>query len=73
MSEGRILVVEDDFDISNMLLLYFKSLGYEVYHAPRGGDALEMTRQKCCPILTATKFAGSCEPTFAPATSLSFS
>ncbi|RLC90047.1 MAG: response regulator [Chloroflexi bacterium] len=46
MSEGRILVVEDDFDISNMLLLYFKSLGYEVYHAPRGEDALEMTRQK---------------------------
>jgi CheY-like chemotaxis protein len=31
MSEGRILVVEDDFDISNMLQLYFKSLGYEVY------------------------------------------
>lgn len=46
MSEGRILVVEDDFDISNMLQLYFKSQGYEVYVAPRGGDALELTRQK---------------------------
>ncbi len=46
MSEGRILVVEDDFDISNMLQLYFKSQGYEVYVAPRGGVALEMTRQK---------------------------
>jgi PleD family two-component response regulator len=46
MSEGRILVVEDDFDISNMLQLYFKSLGYEVYHAPHGQDALELTRQK---------------------------
>ncbi len=46
MSKGRILVVEDDFDISNMLQLYFKSLGYEVYVAPRGEDALEMTRQK---------------------------
>lgn len=45
MSEGRILVVEDDFDISNMLQLYFKSLGYEVHIAPRGKDALEATRQ----------------------------
>ncbi len=46
MSEGRILVVEDDFDISNMLQLYFKSQGYEVYVAPRGSVALELTRQK---------------------------
>ena len=46
MSDGRVLVVEDDFDISNMLQLYFKSQGYEVYVAPRGGVALEMTRQK---------------------------
>lgn len=45
MSEGRILVVEDDFDISNMLQLYFKSLQYEVHVAPRGKDALELTRQ----------------------------
>lgn len=46
MSDGRILVVEDDFDISNMLQLYFKSQGYEVFVAPRGGVALEMTRQR---------------------------
>lgn len=46
MSEGRILVVEDDFDISNMLQLYFKSLGYEVYVAPRGENAMDLTRQK---------------------------
>jgi PleD family two-component response regulator len=46
MSDGRVLVVEDDSDISNMLQLYFKSQGYEVYVAPRGGVALEMTRQK---------------------------
>lgn len=45
MSGGRILVVEDDFDISSMLQLYFKTQGYEVYVAPRGGVALEMTRQ----------------------------
>lgn len=46
MSEGRILVVEDDADISNMLQLYFKSQGYEVFVAPRGQVALELTRQK---------------------------
>jgi len=34
MSEGRILVVEDDSDISNMLQLYFRSLEYEVHVAP---------------------------------------
>ncbi len=45
MSGGRILVVEDDFDISSMLQLYFRTQGYEVYVAPRGGVALEMTRQ----------------------------
>jgi PleD family two-component response regulator len=46
MSEGRILVVEDDFDISNMLEVYFKSQGYEVYVASRGREALDLTRQK---------------------------
>jgi diguanylate cyclase (GGDEF)-like protein len=38
--------VEDDFDISNMLRIYFQSQGYEVSVAPRGGDALEMCRQQ---------------------------
>lgn len=46
MSEGRILVVEDDADISNMLQLYFKSQGYEVFVAPRGSAALDLTREK---------------------------
>jgi PleD family two-component response regulator len=45
MSKGRILVVEDDFDISNMLRIYFTGQGFEVSVAPRGGDALAMTRQ----------------------------
>jgi len=46
MSKPRILVVEDDFDISNMLRIYFQSQGYEVAVAPRGRDALEMCRQQ---------------------------
>ncbi len=45
MSKGRILVVEDDFDISTMLRIYFTGQGFEVSVAPRGGDALEMTRK----------------------------
>ena len=45
MSKGRILVVEDDFDISNMLRIYFTGQGFEVSVAPRGNDAQAMTRQ----------------------------
>ena len=46
MTKGRILVVEDDIDISNMLRIYFSGQGYEVQVAPRGGDALTMTRKQ---------------------------
>lgn len=46
MTKGRILVVEDDFDISNMLRIYFTGQGYEVQVAPRGSDALTMTRKQ---------------------------
>ena len=46
MSSGRILVVEDDFDISNMLRIYFTGQGYEVEVAARGGDALALTRKQ---------------------------
>lgn len=45
MSKARILVVEDDFDISNMLQIYFSGQGYDVDIAPRGEEALEKTRQ----------------------------
>ncbi|WP_119068839.1 GGDEF domain-containing response regulator [Aggregatilinea lenta] len=46
MSKGRILVVEDDFDISNMLKIYFSGQGYEVQVAPRGNEALALTRKQ---------------------------
>lgn len=46
MSKGRILVVEDDLDISNMLRIYFTSQGYEVTVAGRGLEALEQTRKQ---------------------------
>ncbi|MCA9971455.1 MAG: response regulator [Anaerolineales bacterium] len=44
MSNGRILVVEDDFDISNMLRIFFTGQGYNVEVAARGGDALDHCR-----------------------------
>jgi DNA-binding response OmpR family regulator len=46
MSKGRILVVEDDLDISNMLRFYFGGQGYEVQVAPRGSEALTLTRKQ---------------------------
>jgi len=46
MSKGRILVVEDDPDISQMLRLYFDSQGYEVLAVIRGNDALDVCRKK---------------------------
>jgi len=46
MGKGRILVVEDDADISKMLKIYFDSQGYEVLVAMRGNDALEICRTK---------------------------
>lgn len=46
MSKGRILVVEDDPDISKMLKIYFDSQGYDVVTEMRGGDALETCAKK---------------------------
>src|SRR5512133_4208700 len=44
MGKARLLIVEDDFDISNMLRIYFSGQGYDVDIAPRGSEALEKTR-----------------------------
>src|SRR5512133_2777198 len=45
MGKARLLITEDDVDISNMLKIYFSGLGYDVDVAMRGSDALEKTRQ----------------------------
>lgn len=44
MGKARLLIVEDDIDISNMLRIYFNGQGYDVDVALRGSDALEKTR-----------------------------
>ncbi|HEY3313215.1 MAG TPA: response regulator [Anaerolineales bacterium] len=45
MGKARLLITEDDVDISNMLKIYFSGLGYDVDTALRGSEALEKTRQ----------------------------
>src|SRR5512147_245259 len=45
MGNARLLVVEDDIDIANMLKIYFTGLQYEVDIATRGMDALDRTKQ----------------------------
>jgi len=45
MGKPRLLVVEDDIDIGNMLKIYFSGLEYDVDVAVRGSDALDKTKQ----------------------------
>jgi CheY-like chemotaxis protein len=44
MPEGRILVIEDDTDIANMLRIYFEASGYDVTLAECGVEGLEQCR-----------------------------
>lgn len=46
MPKDRILIVEDDSDISSLLSFYFESQGYEALATPHGNDALEISRRK---------------------------
>jgi len=45
MGKSRLLIVEDDVDIGNMLKIYFSGMDFEVDVAVRGLDALEKTKQ----------------------------
>ncbi len=45
MARGKLLVVEDDPDISAMLKIYFTGQGYDVSTAMRGNDAIDLTRK----------------------------
>ncbi|NDJ54937.1 MAG: response regulator [Chloroflexi bacterium] len=46
MSKGRIMVVDDEHDIANMLKIYFTGQGYDVEVAGRGGEALKLIQQQ---------------------------
>lgn len=45
MDKARLLLVEDDHDISDMLSIFFRGQGFTVDTAYRGSEALEKTRQ----------------------------
>jgi DNA-binding response OmpR family regulator len=46
MSKKRLLIIEDDIDVSEMLTTYFQSQGYEVFHALEGGEGVALGRAK---------------------------
>ena len=45
MGKPRLLVVEDDTDIGNMLKIYFSGLEFDVDVAVRGSEALNKTKK----------------------------
>ncbi len=46
INKGRILVVEDDFDIANILNIYFDGQGYAVDVAASGAEALAKVKKE---------------------------
>jgi DNA-binding response OmpR family regulator len=46
MSKKRLLIIEDDVDVSEMLVTYFESQGYEVFHAEEGAEGIALSRAK---------------------------
>jgi DNA-binding response OmpR family regulator len=46
MSKKRLLVIEDDVDVAEMLVVYFSGQGYEVLNAITGKDGISMARSK---------------------------
>jgi DNA-binding response OmpR family regulator len=46
MPANRLLLIEDDFDVAEMLLMYFQAMGYDVMHADSGLGGVEMARTR---------------------------
>src|SRR3954467_12935237 len=46
MSEKRLLGIEDDVDVAEMLVVYFTSQNYEVLNATSGAEGIAMARAK---------------------------
>jgi len=46
MSQKRLLVIEDDADLGEMLVTFFDSQGYEVFHADSGSEGVSLARAK---------------------------
>ncbi|MBI5957686.1 MAG: response regulator transcription factor [Chloroflexi bacterium] len=46
MPKKRLLIIEDDVDVSEMLVTFFESQGYEVFHAEEGAEGITLSRSK---------------------------
>ena len=46
MSKKRLLIIEDDVDVAEMLVTYFKGQGYEVIHADQGMEGVKSARSQ---------------------------
>ena len=46
MANNRLLLIEDDYDVAEMLVMYFQSNNYEVYHADTGLAGIDMARSR---------------------------
>jgi DNA-binding response OmpR family regulator len=46
MAKHRLLLIEDDPDVAEMLLMYFQALEYDVLHADNGKEGIELARTK---------------------------
>lgn len=46
MAKHRLLLVEDDYDVAEMLLMFFETQGYEVVHADNGTDGVALARSR---------------------------
>ena len=46
MANHRLLLIEDDYDVAEMLLMYFSANQYEVFHADSGAAGVDMARSK---------------------------
>ncbi len=46
MNEKRLLIIEDDVDVAEMLVTFFQGQGYDVFHADMGGEGISVARSK---------------------------
>lgn len=46
MPQGRLLIIEDDLELCDMLAVFFQAQGFEVYQAWSGNEGVALARQK---------------------------
>ncbi|WP_162909187.1 response regulator [Aggregatilinea lenta] len=46
MGKKRLLIIEDDIDVQEMLTVYFEGQDYEVLHASEGAEGIAISRSK---------------------------